>query len=148
MTLGMLSGGLSPNSAAAFNTMMGQSPRGTNYGNFDVGMATDSVVGTTALTPGIPLDPTNPFGSLNSMASPFSVFNVPNGQGMVDIGSNLDWEAWDSYVQNSGAGLDAGFQFYPPEQTQVDRDAQQQQQQGDKYTFGDSVFMGANTPGR
>lgn len=143
MTLGMLSGGLSPNSAAVFNTMMGQSPRGTNYGNFDVGMTNDPV--TSGLTSSIPLDPTNPFGPLNSMASPFSVFNPPNGQGMADIGNNIDWEAWDSYVQNSGAGLDNGFQFYPAEQTQADRDGQQQ---GDKYSFGDSVFMGANTPGR
>lgn len=89
MTLGMLSGGLSPNSAAAFNSMMGQSPRGTNYGNFDVGMGNDAV--NTGLTPNAALDPTNPFGSLNSMASPFSVFNGPTGQGMVDMSSNLDW---------------------------------------------------------
>ena len=89
MGLGMLSGGLTPNSAAVFNSMMGQSPRGTNYGGFDVGMGND--VAGAALTPGLPLDPVNPFGSLNSVASPFSLFGGPNGQGMVDMSTNLDW---------------------------------------------------------
>lgn len=52
-------------------------------------------------------------------------------------------------MQNSGNGLDAGFQLYSADPTAVpDRDAQQQQQQVDKYGFSDSVFMGANTPGR
>jgi hypothetical protein len=67
-------------------------------------------------------------------------------------------------MQSSGAGLDNAFQFYSTDgqqQSQTspgqgqqlpDRDAQQQQQspqgQADKYSFGDSVFMGANTPGR
>lgn len=67
-------------------------------------------------------------------------------------------------MQSSGAGIDSAFQFYsndgqqpqasPTQGQQLpDRDAQQQQQQSpqqqaDKYAFGDSVFMGANTPGR
>jgi hypothetical protein len=46
-------------------------------------------------------------------------------------------------VQNSGSALDTGFQLYPPDQTAPDREGQ-----ADKYGFGDSVFMGANTPGR
>jgi hypothetical protein len=67
-------------------------------------------------------------------------------------------------MQSSGAGLDTAFPFYSTDAQQQpqtspaqgqqlpDRDAQQQQQQSpqqaDKYAFGDSVFMGANTPGR
>jgi hypothetical protein len=67
-------------------------------------------------------------------------------------------------MQSSGAGIDTAFQFYPTDAQQQpqtspaqgqqlpDRDAQQQQspqEQADiKYAFGDSVFMGANTPGR
>lgn len=37
-----------------------------------------------------------------------------------------------------------GFQFYPQDPAQTDQTGQQ----SDKYSFGDSVFMGANTPGR
>lgn len=68
-------------------------------------------------------------------------------------------------MQSSGAGIDTAFQFYPTDAQQQpqtspaqgqqlpDRDSQQQQQQSPqqadtKYVFGDSVFMGANTPGR
>jgi hypothetical protein len=58
--------------------------------------------------------------------------------------ANTAQEAWDSYVQSSGGALDSGFQFFQAEQTQPDREGQPT----DKYTFGDSVFMGANTPGR
>ena len=54
-----------------------------------MGMGND-VAGAT-LTPGMPLDPVNPFGSLNGMASPFSVFGGPNGQGLGDMSTNLDW---------------------------------------------------------
>jgi hypothetical protein len=99
MGLGMLSGGLSPISGAAFNSMMAQSPRGTNYGatsaagGFDVGMGGSDIAATSAgLSSGMPLDPINPFGSLNGMASPFSAFGGVNGQSLpLDMSSNLDW---------------------------------------------------------
>ena len=42
-------------------------------------------------------------------------------------------------MQNTN-GVDMGFQLYPSDPTQLDRDGQQ--------SFGDSVFMGANTPSR
>jgi hypothetical protein len=91
MTLGMLSGGLTPNSAATFNSMMGQSPRGTSYANYDMGLSGDAAV-SSGLTPNGPLDPSNPFASLNNMASPFSIFgNGGTGPGMGDLSSNLDW---------------------------------------------------------
>jgi hypothetical protein len=97
MGLGMLSGGLSPNSAAAFNAMMSQSPRGTNYGNFDVGMSNDAV--NAGLTSSMPLDPANPFASLNSIASPFSVFNAPNGPSIADMSATtLDWVSFLLFV--------------------------------------------------
>lgn len=54
-------------------------------------------------------------------------------------------EAWDSYIQNNGA-VDPSFQFYP-----TTMDATQQSPEGsDPSTagYGNSVFMGANTPGR
>jgi len=64
-------------------------------------------------------------------------------------------DAWDSYIQNGNA-IDPAFQFYPagdgsqpsPE-SQQQQQQQQQDQQGpqiDGAGFGNSVFMGANTP--
>jgi len=90
MSLGMLSGGLTPNSAAIFNNSMAQSPRGTTYVNYDLNMGDSSA--TTGLTPNFPADPSNPFASLNSVASPFSVFgNTGAGTGMMEVPANLDW---------------------------------------------------------
>jgi len=146
MTLGMLSGGLSPNSAAIFNSAL-QSPRGTSY-NFDMSMGGDSSGASTGLTPNFGADVANPFTSLNSVASPFSVFgNAGSGTGMMDVPANLDWEAWDSYIQ-TGNSIDPAFQYYPTtiDQSQLSSDGQQGQQ--DQPGFGNSVFMGANTPGR
>ena len=52
-------------------------------------------------------------------------------------------EAWDSYIQNGNA-IDPSFQFYPTsmDQTQLNPEGQPDP------TFGNSVLMGANTPGR
>merc|ERR1711977_290080 len=146
MTLGMLSGGLTPNSAAMFNAMA-QSPGGTRYSGMDTNMGESS--NSTGLTPNYGMDTSNPFGNINSVNSPFSVFgNTGSGIGMMDVPGNLDWDAWDSYIQN-GANIDASFQFYP---TNLDRplnpDMQQQNQGGDNSGFGNNIFMGANTPGR
>ena len=47
---------------------------------------------STGLTPNYGIDPANPFASLNSVASPFSVFgNLGSGTGMMDVPANLDW---------------------------------------------------------
>ena len=84
MTLGMLSGGLSPNSAAMFNNTLGQSP--SRYGNMDLNMS-DS----TGFTPNFTMDGSNPFANMNAAASPFSMFgNVGNVPGM-EMPANLDW---------------------------------------------------------
>lgn len=89
MTLGMLSGGLSPNSAAMFSSLA-QSPGGTRYGNMDMSMGDSSA--STGLTPNFQMDQANPFASLNSMSSPFSVFgNTGSGVGVMDVPANLDW---------------------------------------------------------
>ncbi|TAQ85030.1 hypothetical protein B7494_g6642 [Chlorociboria aeruginascens] len=143
MTLGMLSGGLSPNSTAMFNSL-GQSPGGTRYGNIDMNLGEASA--STGLTPNFPMDGTNSFGTLNSATSPFSLFGNPGNTGMMDAPANLDWEAWDSYIQHGNAGVDPAFQFYPTtiDQSQLNPDAQQP----DPSAFGSGVFMGANTPGR
>jgi hypothetical protein len=91
MTLGMLSGGLSPSSAAMFNNATGPSPRGTtSYGNFDTGMGDSSA--SNGMAHSFPMDPSNPFASLNNAASPFTIFgNAGTGSGMMDMPTNLDW---------------------------------------------------------
>ena len=86
MTLGMLSGGLSPNSAAMFNSMA-QSPGGRVYGGIDMTMGDSSA--SSGLTPNFPVDSSNMFANL---PSPFSVFgNSAAGTGMPDVPANLDW---------------------------------------------------------
>jgi len=139
VTLGMLSGGLSPNSATLFNSV-GQSP--ARYGNMDMNMGESSGSG---LTPNFPLDNTNPFANMNAGASPFSMFgNAGNAPGMMDLPANLDWEQWDSFIGNGNA-IDPAFQFYPTnlEQSPPDGDGQQHDPSG----FG-GPFMGENTPGK
>lgn len=165
MTLGMLSGGLSPNSAAMFNNLS-QSPGGTRYSNLDMNMGEAS--GSTGLTPNYNMDSTmNPWANLNSVASPFSVFNnVDSGPAMMDMPANLNWvssidlqiaeesvanddviqEAWDSYIQNGNA-LDPTFQFYPTSIDGNQLNTQQNNEGQNDGPSGSSVFMGANTPG-
>ncbi|PQE33080.1 fungal specific transcription factor domain-containing protein [Rutstroemia sp. NJR-2017a WRK4] len=140
MTLGMLSGGLSPNSAAIFNAM-GQSP--SRFGNMDLGMGDSS--GGTGLTPNFPMDNTNPFAGMNAAASPFSMFgNAGTVPGMAEMPANLDWDAWDSFIQNGNA-IDPAFQFYPPN---IEESPPAVEAQPDGSTFGNGPFMGANAPGR
>jgi hypothetical protein len=56
-----------------------------------MGLSGDAAV-SSGLTPNVPLEPANPFASLNNMASPFSIFgNGGSGTGMGDLSSNLDW---------------------------------------------------------
>ncbi|KAG9246094.1 fungal-specific transcription factor domain-containing protein [Calycina marina] len=151
LTTGMVSGGLSPNSAAMFNNM-GQLPRETFYQNsYDVTMG--DFVGT-GLTPNFTGDMGNPYAPLNNMPSPFSGLGNPGaGTGF----ENPDWDAWDTYIQ-SGIPVDPGFQLYsnnldqcPNSDAQCQNQNQNQNQnqiQQQSPNFGDGVFMGENTPGR
>ncbi|KAJ5566531.1 hypothetical protein N7535_008169 [Penicillium sp. DV-2018c] len=86
MTLGLLSSGMSPmNGLPSFaepTFKMGDSP-----------MATGGGVGTSSEMPG-----------------PLSPFNSMFGQ-MPDMQVNLDWDAWDTYLQNPT--LDTTNQFWP-----------------------------------
>ncbi len=99
MSLGMLSGGLTPNSVAYLNSIT-QSPGGTRYAGMDTGMSmgdSSSGGGTgMGMTPnysGTAMDGSaaNPFPNLG-VASPFSAF-VGSGSntGVLDIPANLDW---------------------------------------------------------
>ncbi|KAF7923168.1 uncharacterized protein EAE98_007873 [Botrytis deweyae] len=142
MTLGMLSGGLSPNSAAMLNSM-GQS---SGYTNMDLNMGES---GGNGLTPYTLDNNLNPFATLNAGASPFSMFgNTGNAPGMMDLPANLDWEQWDHYIGNSNT-IDPAFQFYPTNlEPSPPGGDQEQGQQNDPLNPSGGPFMGANTPGR
>ena len=81
MTLGMLSGGMTPNTAAAFNTV--QSPGGTNYPT--LGLSLPTADGLTGLTPDFQPDT---LGMANS-GSPFS--SMFGNMGEMDLTQNFDW---------------------------------------------------------
>ncbi|KAI0159520.1 hypothetical protein GGR57DRAFT_490594 [Xylariaceae sp. FL1272] len=99
MTLGMLSGGITP--SATF-----QSPGGTTYPNLDLNMTMGTRTGLTP-TPDFQTD----MGTGNNAASPFSMFtNLGNGSSMA-IDQNFDWDAFDSYAQTAN-WTDQSFGFF------------------------------------
>ncbi len=85
MTLGMLSGGMTPNTAAALNSV--QSPGGTIHPSLDLGGIGSST--TSGMTPDFS---TEMFG-MNNVGSPFSsVFNnMGPSSNNVEFTSNFDW---------------------------------------------------------
>lgn len=138
MTLGMLSnGGMTPNSASMFN---GAFPS-TGGVNSNVGDMPSS-----GLTPGYSME--QAANGIPSAPSPLSFFG--NGSLAGDMPANLDWDAWDSYVQN--ASLDNGIQGWPasmdPALMTPAADGQAQMPQPSSNTFNGSggVFMGVSTP--
>ena len=84
MTLGMLSGGMSPNTAAAFNAV--QSPGGTTYPAADLGF---SMPGTNSsgLTPDYAAEALG----MENPGSPFAMFNNLGGDNMEFTSTNFDW---------------------------------------------------------
>ncbi|KAI9053864.1 hypothetical protein LZ554_002811 [Drepanopeziza brunnea f. sp. 'monogermtubi'] len=154
MTLGMLSGGLTPNSSAAIFNAMAPSPSGTRYAGMDTYMG--GSLNGTGLTPNFGMEASNPWGNINNninnnSGSPFSVFgNSGSGMGMLDVPGNLDWDAWDSYINQNGNPIDPAFPFYPAANN-IEPSLDPGTQGGDppsSSAFGNNVFMGANTPGR
>ncbi|KAL9035545.1 MAG: hypothetical protein Q9180_004808 [Flavoplaca navasiana] len=140
MTLGMLSsGGLTPNASALYNNHGNGYPSNTNM---------DSIQQNSGLTPNYSMDQ-----APNGNSSEPSSFSFMTG-GPTDMPLSVDWDAWDSYIQN--AGLDAGAQLWPsmdissngagqsmdmPDQQQQ----QQQQQNNNMFATGANAF--ANGPG-
>ncbi|KAI0189826.1 fungal-specific transcription factor domain-containing protein [Xylaria flabelliformis] len=126
MTLGMLSGGLTPNGSY-------QSPGGTTYPNIDLGT-------TMSLTPIPDFQPD--IGAVNNAASPFSMFtNMGNGSNMA-LDQNFDWDVLDNYAQTANWTDQTSFGFFAgnPEQ-------QAQQSQQESTTDGSFSFMNPNTSG-
>ncbi|KAL9611807.1 MAG: hypothetical protein Q9167_003575 [Letrouitia subvulpina] len=135
MTLGMLSsGGMTPNSGNMFNS------------GFPTGTGTNEIQASN-LTPNFSVEQA-PNG-IPSAPSPFSFMPTAN-QG-AEIPSNLDWDAWDSYIQN--AGLDTGSQLWPPPADlpntpagMENHDPQLQQQQQSNFFAGNANTF-ASPPG-
>ncbi|KAF2973424.1 hypothetical protein GQX73_g52 [Xylaria multiplex] len=122
MTLGMLSGGLTPNGSF-------QSPGGTNYPNLDLGtnMGLSSV-------PDFQPD----VGAINNATSPFSMFtNLGNSNNMA-LDQNFDWDVLDNYAQTA-SWTDQSFGFFAGS-------TEQQSQQGSS-TDGSFSFMNTSTSG-
>ena len=90
ITLGMLSGDLSPHTAANFNDPGMQSPRGANDTKFDMTMNDPST--RTGRKPNLPTENYIRFALLNNAPSPFSIFgNMGSSAAITDVPASLDW---------------------------------------------------------
>ncbi|TKA82612.1 hypothetical protein B0A55_01381 [Friedmanniomyces simplex] len=184
MTLGMLSsGGMSPNAS-----FVGGLPAGQQQQQQQVSAGADrqpngypaSMAGLlnepaerTGLTPQYSGPEGSTAGMLAGPASPFSqmlasVGNGANGfMGMDGLGGDIDWGAWDQYIQGSGTNaMDPSLQMWPmnvdvgPLDPSMQQQQQQQQQNGQPQpqqqqqagqgapptSSPGGVFMGATTP--
>ncbi|KAL8712390.1 MAG: hypothetical protein Q9220_003238 [cf. Caloplaca sp. 1 TL-2023] len=136
MTLGMLSsGGLTPSPAAMFN---GNSGYAANTGINEMQ--------NQGLNPNYSMEPTA--SGVTSAASPFSFMTGPNA-GADTMPLNLDWDAWDSYVQNAGIEMGMGNQMWPPMDISnnaatptMEASADQQQQQNNLFASAANPFIG------
>ncbi|KAL8730636.1 MAG: hypothetical protein Q9166_003949 [cf. Caloplaca sp. 2 TL-2023] len=140
MTLGMLSsGGLTPNSAALYNN-------NNNNGNgYPTNANMDAIQQNSGPTPNYSMEQA-PNG-IPSAPSPFSF--MTGGIGGTEMPVNLDWDAWDSYVQN--AGLDTGNQLWPSMDMSSNAAGQpmeipDQQQQQQNNLFANQANLFANGP--
>ncbi|KAJ0355094.1 hypothetical protein KNSL1_000813 [Colletotrichum chrysophilum] len=112
MTLGMLSGGMTPNTAAAIeSTMQAQN----TFGGMDFGVALPLT--GTGMTPSY--SGGGDFG-MNGVGSPLSMFTNLEAGG--DFPANFDWNAFESFTQNANWGTDAGFQQIYPGQSSPETD--------------------------
>ncbi|KAI0206226.1 fungal-specific transcription factor domain-containing protein [Astrocystis sublimbata] len=122
MSLGMLSGGLTPNGSY-------QSPGGTTYPNLDLGTA-------TGFTPIPDFQPD--VGGVNNAASPFSMFTNLGNNGSMALDQNFDWDVLDNYAQTANWTDQTSFGFF------AGNPEQQSQQGSADESFS---FMDQSTPG-
>ncbi|KAF2232309.1 hypothetical protein EV356DRAFT_517607 [Viridothelium virens] len=155
MTLGMLSsGGVTPNAA---NMFAASAQGNTDSKNFATANLIPNPGERTGLTPQYSGPDLNMgMGGLNGSTSPFSQLFGPGStafQGLDVPSGNIDWDAWDSYIQ--GTTVDPTNQLWPmnfdPPEAQTDGATQSQQPaqqtQNPNNSFGPgSIFMGVNTP--
>ncbi|KAF6808140.1 fungal specific transcription factor domain-containing protein [Colletotrichum sojae] len=111
MTLGMLSGGMTPNTAAAIESSM--QPQ-SSFGGMDFGVPLP--MSGTGMTPNFSGGDFN----MTGVASPLSMFS--NLENSADFPANFDWNAFESFTQNATWGADAGFQQIYPGQSSPETD--------------------------
>ncbi|XXG98616.1 hypothetical protein Hte_004941 [Hypoxylon texense] len=128
MTLGMLSGGMTPAMTPSF-----QSPGGTTYSNIELPGTVPAA--STGLTPEFQPDT---LGNINNAASPFTMFTTLGGGGNMGIDHNFNWDAFETYAQTATWGPDqSSFQFFAG-------NPDQQSQQGS--SDGSFTFLNPGTP--
>lgn len=153
MTLGMLSsGGMSPGPNFGLNMQqMTSAPEKQSYPASMAALLNDPMTETTERTGYTPqysgpdTNSTNANG-IAGAASPMSQMLGQSGNfmGMDGLGgADIDWGAWDSYIQGTNtSGIDASQMWPLNLDLAMDTGAQQGQQNG-----GNGVFMGATAPG-
>ncbi|KAF2716589.1 hypothetical protein K431DRAFT_12929 [Polychaeton citri CBS 116435] len=149
MTLGMLSsGGMSPGpNFGAMGSTPSSAAEKQSYPAGMVGLLNDPQPERTGLTPGYSGPDVGGQGAngLNGAASPFTQMFGQAGAGsfpgLEGLGADIDWGAWDSYIQGStNSGLDptqmmpmnmdfGALETGPPPQQHSPSQQQQQQQQ-------------------
>ncbi|SLM40670.1 Transcription factor domain, fungi [Lasallia pustulata] len=147
MTLGMLStGGISPNTSNLFSSSFMNAPLPANGVTMSEAPSSGASLNYTA-------DQSK--GPVPSTLSPFSFLG--SGPGIMDVSpANLDWDAWDNYIQNPS--FDPANQMWPTSldlpvittaadgQGDLQEQLQSQQNQYSGAFMGSSgVFMGVNT---
>ncbi|KAK5117679.1 hypothetical protein LTR62_005102 [Meristemomyces frigidus] len=182
MTLGMLSSGgqMSPDSSWAMGQQQHlekqQQQPSVSYPASMAGLLNDPLPeqGRSGLTPAYSGPDTGTAGLLAGAASPFSQMLAAVGGGAGSggylgldggMGGDVDWGAWDHYIQGSGTNaMDPALQMWPMNvdisglSANLDPSLQQQQNgsggQAQQVSVGapvngvsnDGVFMGATTP--
>ncbi|KAI9836512.1 MAG: hypothetical protein M1838_005013 [Thelocarpon superellum] len=148
LTLGLMStGGMTPNTASIFDRATSSTPSNNV-----------TMTEATPFSPNFAIEHPNQLGQISSGPPLFPAMGVSS----MDVPVNLDWDAFDSYVQDPS--LDPTNQFWPnggmdfsissaPSTTIPTTSAPSgtgpppfQDMQGNGYLGGDGVFMGVNTP--
>ncbi|KAI3318384.1 hypothetical protein HD806DRAFT_314908 [Xylariaceae sp. AK1471] len=123
MTLGMLSGGMTPNSSF-------QSPGGTTYPNLELG---------PSMGPPLVSDFQPDVGAANNAASPFSMFTNLGSSSNMALDQNFDWDVFENYAQTASWTDQSTFGFFAG-------NPEQQSQQGSS-TDESFSFMNPGTSG-
>ncbi|KAK4161956.1 fungal-specific transcription factor domain-containing protein [Cladorrhinum sp. PSN259] len=138
MSLGMLSGGATPNSSSGFSSI--QSPGGTTYPSLDLdlkGMDAEGFGLGTGI--GTASDFSNTTLAMDGVQSPLSMFNSMTSNGM-DFGSNLDWDTFENFTQTANWGGES-YQFFSGNAAEQ---SQQQAPTDSLFSFGTQDITGSS----
>ncbi|KAI1172400.1 fungal-specific transcription factor domain-containing protein [Nemania sp. FL0916] len=115
ITLGMLSGGMTPNGSY-------QTPGGTTYSNVDL----DTNMGLSTV-PDFQPD----IGAISNAASPFSMFTNLGNSSNMNLDQNFDWDVLDNYAQTAN-WTDQAFGFFSGT---LEQNSQQTSSADDSFSF-------------